>query len=60
VAMALSGILMFSNTALFFQYASVLVGHIQFDSHFMGNPLLQFVIQPILIVGVIFHFIGFV
>jgi succinate dehydrogenase / fumarate reductase cytochrome b subunit len=31
-------------------------------SHFMGNnPLVQFVIQPILIVGVIFHFImGFV
>jgi succinate dehydrogenase / fumarate reductase cytochrome b subunit len=31
-------------------------------SHFMGNnPLVQFVIQPILIVGVVFHFImGFV
>ena len=31
-------------------------------SHFMGNnPLVQFVIQPVLIVGVVFHFImGFV
>ena len=31
-------------------------------SHFMGtNPLIQFVIQPILIIGVLFHFImGFV
>ena len=31
-------------------------------SHFMGNnPLVQFILQPILIVGVIFHFVmGFV
>jgi succinate dehydrogenase / fumarate reductase cytochrome b subunit len=32
-----------------------------FLSHFMGNALVQYVIQPILIVGVVFHFImGFV
>lgn len=31
-------------------------------SHFMGtNPLIQFIVQPILIIGVVFHFImGFV
>jgi succinate dehydrogenase / fumarate reductase cytochrome b subunit len=59
VAMALSGILMFSNLALFF-HSFGFSRTLSIRSHFMGNPLVQFVIQPILIVGVIFHFIGFV
>jgi succinate dehydrogenase / fumarate reductase cytochrome b subunit len=62
VAMALSGLLMLFYTA-FYQYDfGFSADTFNSISHFMGNnPLVQFVIQPILIVGVIFHFImGFV
>ncbi len=65
VAMALSGLflILFLAQHCFINTTS-LFGPDTFNSisHFMGNnPLVQFVIQPILIVGVIFHFImGFV
>lgn len=65
VAMALSGLflILFLTQHLFINSTS-LFGPETFNaiSHFMGhNPLVQFVIQPILIVGVLFHFImGFV
>jgi succinate dehydrogenase / fumarate reductase cytochrome b subunit len=55
--------LMFFSTAFFYQYDfGFSADTFNSISHFMGNnPLVQFVIQPILIVGVIFHFImGFV
>ena len=65
VAMALSGLflILFLAQHCFINTTS-LFGPDTFNmiSHFMGNnPLVQYVIQPILIVGVIFHFImGFV
>ncbi|NRT13123.1 succinate dehydrogenase cytochrome b subunit [Flavobacterium sp. 14A] len=65
VAMALSGIflMLFLAQHFFINMTSVFSSDVfNSISHFMGNnPLVQFVIQPILIVGVIFHFImGFV
>jgi succinate dehydrogenase / fumarate reductase cytochrome b subunit len=65
VAMALSGLfLILFLTQHFFINTTSVFSSDTFNSisHFMGNnPLVQFVIQPILIVGVIFHFImGFV
>ena len=65
VAMALSGLflLLFLAQHFFINSTSVFSPDtFNVISHFMGNnPLVQFVIQPILIVGVIFHFImGFV
>jgi succinate dehydrogenase / fumarate reductase, cytochrome b subunit len=65
IAMALSGLfLMLFLTQHFLINMTSLLSENIFNaiSHFMGtNPLVQFVIQPILIVGVIFHFImGFV
>jgi succinate dehydrogenase / fumarate reductase, cytochrome b subunit len=65
VAMALSGLflILFLSQHFFINSTSVFSPD-TFNgiSHFMGNnPLVQFVIQPILIVGVVFHFImGFV
>jgi succinate dehydrogenase / fumarate reductase, cytochrome b subunit len=65
VAMALSGLflILFLTQHLFINSTS-LFGEETFNtiSHFMGNnPLVQYVIQPVLIVGVLFHFImGFV
>jgi succinate dehydrogenase / fumarate reductase, cytochrome b subunit len=65
VAMALSGLflILFLTQHLFINSTS-LFGEETFNmiSHFMGNnPLVQYIIQPILIVGVLFHFImGFV
>ncbi len=65
VAMALSGLflILFLAQHCFINTTS-LFGPDTFNSisHFMGNnPLVQFIIQPILIVGVVFHFImGFV
>lgn len=65
VAMSLSGLFLilflaqhcFINTTSLFSEETF-----NMISHFMGNnPLVQFIIQPILIVGVIFHFVmGFV
>lgn len=65
VAMALSGIFLIVFLAQHcFINSTSLFGPETFNSisHFMGyNPLVQFVIQPILIVGVVFHFMmGFV
>jgi succinate dehydrogenase / fumarate reductase cytochrome b subunit len=65
VAMALSGLflLLFLAQHFFINSTSVFSPEtFNSISHFMGNnPVVQFVIQPILIVGVIFHFImGFV
>ena len=65
VAMSLSGLflILFLTQHFFINTTSVFSSDIfNSISHFMGNnPLVQFVIQPILIVGVIFHFImGFV
>ena len=65
VAMALSGLfLMLFLAQHFFINMTSVFSPDTFNSisHFMGNnPLVQFVIQPILIVGVVFHFImGFV
>ena len=65
VAMALSGLflMLFLAQHFFINMTSVFSADtFNSISHFMGNnPLVQFVIQPILIVGVIFHFImGFV
>ena len=65
VAMALSGLFLMLFLAQHFliNMTSVISADLfNAISHFMGtNPLVQFVIQPILIVGVIFHFImGFV
>jgi len=65
VAMALSGLflILFLAQHFFINFTSVF-GPETFNSisHFMGyNPLVQYVIQPILIIGVVFHFImGFV
>jgi succinate dehydrogenase / fumarate reductase cytochrome b subunit len=65
VAMALSGLflMLFLAQHFFINMMSVLSADVfNSISHFMGtNPLVQFVIQPILIIGVVFHFImGFV
>ncbi len=65
VAMALSGLFLILFLAQhFFINSTSVFSPDTFNSisHFMGNnPLVQFVIQPILIVGVIFHFVmGFV
>lgn len=65
VAMALSGLFLMLFLAQHFliNMTSVISADVfNAISHFMGtNPLIQFVIQPILIVGVVFHFImGFV
>jgi succinate dehydrogenase / fumarate reductase cytochrome b subunit len=65
VAMALSGLfLMLFLTQHFFINLTSVFSADTFNaiSHFMGNnPLVQYIIQPVLIVGVIFHFImGFV
>jgi succinate dehydrogenase / fumarate reductase, cytochrome b subunit len=65
VAMALSGLflILFLSQHFFINSTSVFSSNtFNAISHFMGNnPLVQFVIQPILIVGVVFHFImGFV
>ena len=65
VAMALSGLflILFLTQHCFINTTS-LFGPDVFNqiSHFMGNnPLVQYVIQPILIIGVVFHFcMGFV
>ncbi len=61
VAMALSGIFLVTFLALhfFINLTSVFSSEI-FNkmSHFMGyNPLIQFVMQPILVAGVVFHFV---
>ncbi|MFE3867595.1 succinate dehydrogenase cytochrome b subunit [Flavobacterium sp. LS2P90] len=65
VAMALSGLflMLFLAQHFFINMTSVFSSDtFNSISHFMGNnPLVQFVIQPILIIGVVFHFImGFV
>ena len=61
VAMALSGLfLMLFLAQHFFINSMSVFSPDTFNeiSHFMGyNPLVQYVIQPILIIGVIFHFI---
>lgn len=65
VAMALSGLFLISFLSLhfFINFTSV-VSQDTFNefSHFMGtNGLIQFVMQPILVAGVVFHFVmGFV
>lgn len=61
VAMALSGLflILFLAQHFFINFTSVF-GPENFNSisNFMGyNPLVQYIIQPILIVGVVFHFI---
>jgi succinate dehydrogenase / fumarate reductase cytochrome b subunit len=65
VAMALSGLFLISFLALHFgMNLTSVFSEETFNacSHFMGyNPLIQFVMQPVLVAGVIFHFImGFV
>lgn len=65
VAMALSGLfLVVFLTQHFVINSTTVIDPDTFNawSHFMGtNPLVQFVLQPILILGVIFHFVmGFV
>jgi succinate dehydrogenase / fumarate reductase cytochrome b subunit len=65
VAMALSGLFLISFLALHFfvNFLSVFSAEtFNTYSHFMGyNPLVQFALQPILIFGVVFHFVmGFV
>ena len=61
VAMALSGIflMLFLAQHFFINMTSVFSADtFNSISHFMGNnPLVQYVIQPILIIGVIFHFV---
>jgi succinate dehydrogenase / fumarate reductase cytochrome b subunit len=65
VAMALSGLFLIMFLALhFFINMTSVFSSETFNtmSHFMGyNPLVQFIMQPILVAGVVFHFImGFV
>lgn len=65
VAMALSGLflIMFLSLHFFINMVSVFSADaFNAMSHFMGyNPLIQFVMQPVLIAGVVFHFVmGFV
>ena len=61
VAMALSGLFLILFLAQHFFINSTSVfspDTFNIISHFMGNnPVVQFVIQPILIIGVIFHFV---
>jgi len=61
VAMALSGIFLILFLALHFFVNLVSVfsaENYNAMSHFMGyNPLIQFVMQPVLVAGVIFHFV---
>lgn len=61
VAMALSGLFLITFLALhFFINLTSVFSETVFNecSHFMGyNPLIQFVMQPILVGGVIFHFV---
>lgn len=65
VAMALSGLFLISFLSLhfFINFMSVFSADVfNSMSHFMGyNPVIQFLMQPILIAGVVFHFVmGFV
>ncbi len=65
VAMALSGLFLISFLSLHFFINMVSVfsaDSFNAMSHFMGyNPIIQFVMQPVLIAGVVFHFVmGFV
>jgi succinate dehydrogenase / fumarate reductase cytochrome b subunit len=65
VAMALSGLFLISFLSLhFFINLMSVFSAATFNemSHFMGyNPIIQFVMQPILVAGVVFHFVmGFV
>ena len=65
VAMALSGLFLitFLSIHFFVNLMSVFSEELfNMMAHFMGNnPLIQFVMQPVLIIGVLFHFImGFV
>ena len=65
LAMALSGLFLITFLALhFFINMTSVFSSETFNtmSHFMGyNPLIQFVMQPILVAGVVFHFVmGFV
>ncbi|MEK9613479.1 MAG: succinate dehydrogenase cytochrome b subunit [Flavobacteriaceae bacterium] len=65
VAMALSGLflILFLTQHFAINFTSIFSESLFNEiSHFMGNnPLVQFVLQPILILGVLFHFImGFV
>ncbi len=65
VAMALSGLFLITFLSLHFFINMVSVFSAEsfnMMSHFMGyNPLIQFVMQPVLIAGVVFHFVmGFV
>ena len=61
VAMALSGLflIMFLSLHFFVNMVSVFSSEAYNSmSHFMGyNPLIQFLMQPILIAGVVFHFV---
>lgn len=61
VAMALSGLFLIMFLALhFFINMTSVFSADTFNamSHFMGyNPLIQFVMQPVLVAGVIFHFV---
>lgn len=61
VAMALSGLFLITFLSLHFFINMVSVfsaDAFNAMSHFMGyNPLIQFVMQPILIAGVVFHFV---
>ena len=61
VAMALSGLFLIMFLSLHFFINSISVfsaDTFNAMSHFMGyNPLIQFVMQPILIAGVVFHFV---
>ena len=65
VAMALSGLFLISFLSLhFFINLTSVFSAETFNtmSHFMGyNPIIQFVMQPVLVAGVVFHFVmGFV
>lgn len=65
VAMALSGLFLITFLSLHFFINMISVfsaDSFNMMSHFMGyNPLIQFVMQPVLIAGVVFHFVmGFV
>ena len=65
LAMALSGLflILFLGQHLTINITSVFSEKIfNFLSHFMGNnPVVQFILQPVLILGVVFHFVmGFV
>ena len=61
VAMALSGLflIMFLSLHFFINLTSVFSSETFNEmSHFMGyNPLIQFVMQPVLVAGVVFHFV---